>query len=216
MKKVFTKISYILTLFNALFFVVILPLLGGGIYGNLFIKINLTLLFISSFALLQFNKKEFTLISYIFVLCAILLSWVSFFYPIKPIIVATAILNLLVFIKITLNTLISLLNEKNVDSTTLIQVINGYLLMGISAGVIFSAIYMLNNNSFIYNIKEVVELREFIYYGFVVFTSLGFGDIVPASDLAKSATTLWAILGQLYTSFVIAIIVGKYLSKKNN
>jgi len=111
--------------------------------------------------------------------------------------------------------------EKGKDEADIIASISFTLLIIIlliitSAGVIFSAIYMLNNNSFIYNIKEVVELREFIYYGFVVFTSLGFGDIVPASDLAKSATTLWAILGQLYTSFVIAIIVGKYLSKKNN
>jgi len=44
-------------------------------------------------------------------------------------------------------------------------------------------------------------------------TTLGYGDITPANALAKSIVFLLAISGQLYLTLLVAMLVGKYLSR---
>jgi hypothetical protein len=43
----------------------------------------------------------------------------------------------------------------------------------------------------------------------------GYGDITPVSSFAKSVTTLIAVMGQLYLTILVAMLVGKFLSRTN-
>jgi len=50
-----------------------------------------------------------------------------------------------------------------------------------------------------------------MYYSLVTMTTLGYGDITPASGVAKSFSALEAVVGQLYLVVVIAWLVGNYV-----
>jgi hypothetical protein len=51
-----------------------------------------------------------------------------------------------------------------------------------------------------------------IYYSFVTLATIGYGDIVPRSELARSLATMEAIMGQLYLAVMIARLVSLYVS----
>ncbi len=53
------------------------------------------------------------------------------------------------------------------------------------------------------------------YFSFSTLTTLGYGDIVPISELAQVLTNTEAIIGQLYPSIFIALLVGSYLSQRD-
>ncbi len=55
----------------------------------------------------------------------------------------------------------------------------------------------------------------FLYYSFVTLTTLGFGDITPLTEKAKSLTVLEAFIGQVYLVVVLAWLVGMHVSRKS-
>jgi voltage-gated potassium channel Kch len=61
-------------------------------------------------------------------------------------------------------------------------------------------------------------VSNYIYFGFVTLTTLGYGDVVPLTPAAKSLAIFTSITGQMYVAIIIAALVSKYLSqpKKNN
>jgi len=52
---------------------------------------------------------------------------------------------------------------------------------------------------------------NFIYYSFVTLTTLGYGDIVPSSELARTVSWLEAVYGQIYLTVLIAQLVALYI-----
>ena len=46
-------------------------------------------------------------------------------------------------------------------------------------------------------------------------TTLGYGDIAPASAIARMLAYMQAIVGQLYIAILIAGLVGSYVSREN-
>jgi voltage-gated potassium channel len=48
------------------------------------------------------------------------------------------------------------------------------------------------------------------YFSFVTLLTVGYGDIVPLSNVARNATVL---LGHFYDLFVASVIVGKYVGR---
>ena len=50
-----------------------------------------------------------------------------------------------------------------------------------------------------------------MYFSFSTITTLGYGDIVPNSGLAKMLANLEAITGHMYTTIFIARLVGLHI-----
>lgn len=55
-----------------------------------------------------------------------------------------------------------------------------------------------------------IPWQTFIYYSYVTLTTLGYGDILPMTMWARSAVALEAMMGVLYTTVIIARLVGIY------
>ena len=55
---------------------------------------------------------------------------------------------------------------------------------------------------------------DLIYFSNVTLTTLGYGDIVPISNLARTLANLEAMAGQLYVAIVIASMVGMQVTQK--
>jgi len=54
------------------------------------------------------------------------------------------------------------------------------------------------------------------YFSYVTLTTLGYGDIIPTSELARSLAILEAMTGTLFLAVLISRLVGTYSSNRKN
>ena len=57
---------------------------------------------------------------------------------------------------------------------------------------------------------------DFVYFSFVVLTTLGFGDLTPATDGGKAMVSFEALLGQLFLVTVVSRLVSLYTGTKRS
>jgi voltage-gated potassium channel len=54
---------------------------------------------------------------------------------------------------------------------------------------------------------------DWVYFSFVTLTTLGYGDVLPLTDFARTLAYFEAIVGQFYLAVLVAGLVGAYLSE---
>lgn len=91
-----------------------------------------------------------------------------------------------------------------------------YFLIGFVWALFYGMEATLNPNAFSVPLMQTDSFLIPIHFSFTTLTTLGFGDIVPVSPLAIVLTDTEAIIGQLYPTVFIAILVGGYLSQNVN
>lgn len=103
--------------------------------------------------------------------------------------------------------ILEMMKRKKVNMYTLIEAINGYLLLGI----MFMSLVSFCDQYIIGSYKGVTEASMDIpYYTIITLTTAGYGDITPTLPIAKSLSMFIAVTGQFYVAVIVAIIVGKY------
>ncbi|MGK7937060.1 MAG: potassium channel family protein [Xenococcaceae cyanobacterium] len=90
-----------------------------------------------------------------------------------------------------------------------------YLLIGFVWALLYGITASVDSNAFSQPIIKIESYGRAVYFSFTTLTTLGYGDIIPVSPLAKMLTNLEAIIGQLYPAILIAILVGGYLSQRS-
>ncbi len=123
--------------------------------------------------------------------------------------------------------LATIFSREDVTVDAVLGAVCGYLFAGAAFANLFTAIELLHPGSFSINTAISVELdnwhaRRFLfgYFSFVTLTTMGYGDITPASPGAASLCWLEAVFGQFYMAVVVAqlvgIRIGQRLSAKPN
>lgn len=62
--------------------------------------------------------------------------------------------------------------------------------------------------------ERPIPWQTLIYYSYSTLTTLGYGDVLPVTPWARSAATLEAVIGVLYTGIIVARLVGLYATKE--
>lgn len=92
-----------------------------------------------------------------------------------------------------------------------------YLLLGVLWAIGYSLLQTYDDHAFLLPLDENLDGKlQFggertdtaLYYSFVTMSTLGYGDIVPRSSLARMAAAMQAIVGQLYLAVLVARLVG--------
>ena len=103
-----------------------------------------------------------------------------------------------------------------IDANRLFGAISIYLLLGIIWSLVYVGIVEVDPDAFngarAGSWLEIVP--EFIYFSFVSLTTLGYGDISPATPVSRFVVYLEAITGQLYLAIMIAGLVGIGISDR--
>ena len=110
---------------------------------------------------------------------------------------------------------------KRVTFSIILSSVIVYILIGVTFAFAYSLVDIITPRSFTVNFSENVHylnenaasIYNYFYYSFVVLCTVGFGDVVPASSLAKSVSILEAITAQIYLTVIIARLVGMHISK---
>lgn len=112
--------------------------------------------------------------------------------------------------------------QTKVTASSLFAAAAGYMLMGIVSGLVFSAIETISPNSFqpflqnsanfsnMDTLSYTSMFSELNYYAFVCLTTIGFGDIIPISPVARMASVITALFGTFYLAVIIGLLVGRY------
>ena len=103
--------------------------------------------------------------------------------------------------------LFSILKAERVTADLVFGAVAAYLLLGICWGGLYSFIEMISPGSFSFG-EGARDVSSLFYYSFVTLTTLGYGDILPLSKIARTAAYLEAVTGVMFTAILIAGLVG--------
>ena len=99
-------------------------------------------------------------------------------------------------------------SSPKVDGETIHAALSTYLLAGLFFGIIYSAIEFSWPGSF--SGPDVFNSASATYYSFVTLATLGYGDFLPRSALARGLATLEVIGGQLFLAVMVARLIGSF------
>ncbi len=104
--------------------------------------------------------------------------------------------------------------QNNVTLETIYGAIVVYILIGLLWVFLYNLTEFIHPGSFSIAADIASESKKSLYYfSFVTLTTLGYGDITPVSDQAKSLAMLEAIVGQMFIAVLIARLVGIHISQ---
>ena len=119
-----------------------------------------------------------------------------------------------------------LASEQHVNSSVLMGAAAGYLLIGLTSGLVMVGVETIQPNSFepmstpngidLSNASVLDWMPVFAqinYFAFICLTTVGFGDITPMNPLARMLAVSTGVIGQLYLAVVMGILIGRFSSE---
>ena len=104
-------------------------------------------------------------------------------------------------------------SQKKVNSDTIQGGIVVFFLIGVAWTLLYRIVHLLDPNAFSKS-GDLGLFDTFFYFSFTTLTTLGYGDITPVSNAARTLANLEAIVGMLYPSIFIARLVGLYTAQE--
>jgi voltage-gated potassium channel Kch len=90
-----------------------------------------------------------------------------------------------------------------------------YLLTALIFALLYHIIFLLYGQSAFKGLIHY-ERSEFMYFSLTTLTTVGYGDITPVNQFARSLANLEALNGQLYPAILIARLVSmEFITSKN-
>jgi len=90
-----------------------------------------------------------------------------------------------------------------------------YLLLGLAWASVYELLYHLRPGAFTGPVGDEPANRVWIYYSVATLTTVGYGDIAPLDPIARSASVLEALTGQLFLAITIARLVASQKSRSD-
>jgi hypothetical protein len=105
------------------------------------------------------------------------------------------------------------MGAKQVDAEHLYAALSAYLLAGIFFGLFYWALEQIVPGTFT-AAAEFSRMSAF-YFSFVTLATLGYGDIVPRTDVARGLAIVEGVGGQLFLAVLVARLVSLYSRGKD-
>jgi hypothetical protein len=145
------------------------------------------------------------------------------FFPSRGLLLLSSAWWMVFFSFVTWSQLRSVLRQREVTNETLSMSISVYLLIGLTWGVLYILIFMLQPGAFSLgastdsttvsagNYQHLFPI--FIYFSLTTLATIGYGDITPLSLQSRYAAVAEGITGQLYLAILVARLVGMHMSR---
>ena len=126
-----------------------------------------------------------------------------------PILGSVALLSTVLVIGAQVVTFNYLLKGREDSLNQLLGAVFGYLLLSVSWAILFIQIERWRPGSFLLPEQGDI-LSSFMYFSLVTITTLGYGDVLPVSSLARICAGFEAAIGVLYVTVMIGSIIGSF------
>jgi hypothetical protein len=121
---------------------------------------------------------------------------------------------LLLFAYTTVFVLRSVLRSDRVTGDTLCGAIAVYLMMGLTWSFAHLLVQHLLPGSYLVVAggMHMADRKELLYFSYVTLATLGYGDVIPVTDGARSLAVLEALGGTVYMAILVARLIGLHLA----
>jgi len=121
------------------------------------------------------------------------------------------------FVFLIVHYLSFILRAPRLNSEILCAGVATYLLLGIAWGFAYELVAELVPESFAFTVGPTSShsMKGFValYFSYVTLTTVGYGDIIPASGAARMLAMIEAMSGMFYVTLLIARLVALYSLK---
>ena len=209
-----SKHRFLILLCVLLFFVIATPFIDALIRLHALVDIFTTIVFIAAMYSIVRSKKHLVF-SALLGLPMVISIWLGYFFKSATILVIGELFGMM-FIGFAVFELIRfILASEDVTKEVLFAAVIIYLLMALMWSFAYIVLEAIVPGSF--NIPGPrLEGNKFVflYYSFVTITTLGYGDITPATHQAGALAILEAIVGQIYLVVLVSFLVGMFVSRR--
>jgi hypothetical protein len=114
---------------------------------------------------------------------------------------------------ITICLLHYVLNLQAITADKVFGAVDAYVLIAFTFASLFGLLEFVQAHAFhvtVPGIEGPLSWVELMYFSFTVLTSTGFGEITPATNMARSLIVIEQVLGVMYVAFLIARLANLY------
>jgi len=198
-----------------IFFIVFIVSIFPESWHQLLFSISYTFLFIS--AGLTVAKHRGLMLAVVGIVLG--MEWISTVIDIGLMNMISRVLNFVFFAFMSGYYIHLIAKARKVTPRVIFQAIIGYLLLGLVFSIMITMLVEYNPAMFSFPFASEpgtgTHFSDYLYYGFVTLTTLGYGDIVPLLPFSKSLSILVSVSGQLYLAIIVAMLVGKFASQRD-
>lgn len=162
------------------------------------------------------ENRKYLVYAWLLGIPAILLRWGYWLHPETFLWAGSYLFAIALLLFSAFKLLSYLMRVKQVGQETINAAICVYLSLGVAWAMAYVLLELLLPGTFRiaeYAKDSQVLILEMVYYSMVTLTTLGYGDITPATPLAKNLSALEAIVGQVYLTVLVARLVSLNISQ---
>lgn len=203
------RFLFLLLTFVSLF--AIRPFLEGYAGINFLMDLFVSAVLVSG--MYAVSQKRSTFITGLVIgLPALAIQWAAYFLktPVLPIV--RELLGLAFFAYLGCAIISFIFREREVTLDLINGAICVYFLIGFVFTYAFTILEAVHPGSFAMSEATLTHIQHFTYFSYVTLTTLGYGDITPISNAARSLAVLESMSGQLYLAVTIARLVGLHIA----
>ncbi len=132
-------------------------------------------------------------------------------HSLKPVSLAMAA----VFVSIvTVLLLRYVLDRRPITTDKVFGAVAAYMLIALSFACVFGLLQVFQPDAFNAAVAHgpdgTLNWSDMMYFSFTVLTSTGFGEITPATHMARALIVLEQVLGVMYVAFLVARLANMY------
>jgi hypothetical protein len=176
------------------------------------IYISFYLMMVSTSLPFMIRKRRIVLIV-LFTLFPFIFLCIELFIPVTWVRMIIDVIMVFYFISLAWILLVRVFTTGRIDRYRVQGAIVAYLLVALCFAIIYHFIYLVDGPGSIKGLLSYTR-REFVYFSLSTLTTIGYGDVTPVSEMARSLANLEALTGQLYPAVLIARLVSMEISSK--
>lgn len=146
-------------------------------------------------------------------LLAVFAQLVGEFSDLESVVVVGRLAILLVLLYVHTHIMRDIVPQPRVTISTIFGAIATYMLAILYWASIYSVLAIHDGQAFSGPIDSDYGVMDFLYYSAITQTTVGYGDILPVSEFARSLASLEALTGQLYIAILVGWLVGRAVSQ---
>ena len=207
---------FLVLLVSLVLFFAIYPMVEGSIIASRMLNLFFTLIVLSGVFAIADTRMPL-IISLTLAVLIILFRWIYFFYSLDLLALLEHGFNIIFWIYIALYLLKFILRQQIITAELIYAALAVYFIFGMAWASIYQVLEIWKPNSFFLSDSEASKqtfIFQMWYFSMVTLTTLGFGDISPATMTARVFVVLEAIMGQFYLAILIAGLIGKRIAQE--
>jgi len=111
-----------------------------------------------------------------------------------------------------------LVNHRRITRETIFGAIAAYLLIAIGFAYLYMYVGATQDAPFFDTATPDADVpsTSYMYFSLVTITTVGYGDLSPATSIARFLSTTEALVGQVYLVTIVAMVVGMFIQQRDS